>query len=81
MPEDKENPQNEGQGSRTAARACNEKTKQSVENADAEAKAEEAARALDGQATSCASRRSKVAPTSARKTHRFIATSSWFSNS
>ena len=49
MPEDKENPQNEGQGSRTAARACNEKTKQSVENADAEAKAEEAARALDGQ--------------------------------
>ena len=26
MPEDKENPQNEGQGSRTAARACNEKT-------------------------------------------------------
>ena len=49
MPEDKENPQNEGEGSRTAARACNEKTKQFVENADAEAKAEEAARALDGQ--------------------------------
>jgi hypothetical protein len=49
MPEDKGNPQNEGEGSRTAARAYNEKTKRFVESEDVEAKAEEAARALESQ--------------------------------
>ena len=49
MPEDKDNPRNEGEGSQTAARAYNEKTKQFVENQDVEAKAEEAARALEGR--------------------------------
>jgi hypothetical protein len=47
MPED--DPKNEGEGSRTAARAYNEKTKQFVENEDVEAKAEEAAQALEGK--------------------------------
>ena len=49
MPEDKDNPRNEGEGSQTAARAYNEKTKQFVEKQDVEAKAEEAARALEGR--------------------------------
>ena len=41
-----ENPKNEGEGSRTAAEAYNEKTRRFVENEDVEAKAEEAADAL-----------------------------------
>ena len=80
MPEDKETPQYEDEGSRTAARAYNEKTKQFVENADAERRSRKRRELwTGGKATSCARRRSKVAPTSARKTHRFIATSGWFS--
>ena len=38
---------NEGEGSRTAAATYNEKTRRFVENEDVEAKAEEAADALD----------------------------------
>jgi hypothetical protein len=38
-----ENPKNEGEGSRTAAAAYNEKTRRFAENEDVEAKAEEAA--------------------------------------
>ena len=38
-----ENPKNEGEGSRTAAAAYNEKIRRFVENEDVEAKAEEAA--------------------------------------
>lgn len=49
MADEKENPQNEGEGSRTAAEAYNEKTKQFVETGQVETKAEEAARALDSQ--------------------------------
>ena len=41
-----DNPKNEGEGSRTAAEAYNEKTRRFVENEDVEAKAEEAADAL-----------------------------------
>ena len=41
-----ENPKNEGEGSRTAAEAYNEKTRRFVENEDVQAKAEEAADAL-----------------------------------
>jgi hypothetical protein len=47
MPVD--DPKNEGEGSQTAARAYNEKTKQFVANEDVEAKAEEAAQALEGK--------------------------------
>lgn len=42
-----ENPKNEGEGSRTAAAAYNEKTRRFAENENVEAKAEEAADALD----------------------------------
>jgi hypothetical protein len=49
MPEDKDNRRNEGEGSQTAARQYNETTKQFVEKEDVEAKAEEAARALEGE--------------------------------
>jgi hypothetical protein len=41
-----ENPKNEGEGSRTAAAAYNERTRRFVENEDVEAKAQEAADAL-----------------------------------
>jgi hypothetical protein len=44
-----ENPKNEGEGSRTAAAAYNEKTRRFVENEDVEAKAQEAADALAGR--------------------------------
>jgi hypothetical protein len=49
MPEDKDNPQNEGEGSQTAARQYNERTKQFIEKEDVEAKAQEAARALEDE--------------------------------
>jgi hypothetical protein len=49
MPEDKDNPRNEGEGSQTAARDYSERTKQFIEKEDVEAKAEEAARALDNE--------------------------------
>ena len=47
MPVD--DPKNEGEGSQTAARAYNERTKQFVANEDVEEKAEEAAQALEGK--------------------------------
>ena len=61
-----DDPKNEGEGSRTAARAYNEKTKQFVENEDVEAR----------KGTSCARRKSRAVLTHTARIHRSIATNS-----